>query len=76
MQKTDLNKIPQMSIEQVVALPMEDLLGLSQEANVILAEAKGIKSWIDGIINFKNSINENNKNDSINGGQNEQVIDY
>ena len=68
-----------MPVEEMVALPLENLLELAQEAKQNFVEAKGLKDWIDGVITLRLLANDkSNKNDNNNnfGGQNEQTTDY
>ena len=70
----DISQIP---IERIIELPMKDLLKLVREADDALSEAKGLKDWIDGIMNLKKSINNDSDNNNNNlGGLNEQITDY
>jgi hypothetical protein len=80
MAKAILSKIPQIPVEKMIALPIEDLLELAKEAKEALVEAKGQKDWIDGVITLKTLVSDKNNNNSDNnnnfGGQNEQTTNY
>ncbi len=51
--KINLEDVSKMSIEQIALLSTQEFLELAREVNNNLIEAKGYKSWIDGVIAIK-----------------------
>ena len=86
MTKTNLSNIPQVSLEQLITLPIERLIELEKEADnelreadIALKEAKGVKDWIARIMAIQNVVQSNNTDNNqqiIYGGENAKTTDY
>jgi hypothetical protein len=74
MDNARLARVAQMPVEQMISLPIEELLEMAREADEAMLEAKSLKNWINGIMDLKRSMN--NQEDIILGGVNEQDADY
>ena len=67
--KINLDDVSKMSIEQIALLSMQELLELAREVNNNLIEAKGYKSWIDGVIAIKTLRNNQDINHNHSSGR-------
>ena len=86
MVNADLRNISKIPIEKIISLSNEDISALIRELDKNIKESQGLKNWIIGVINLKNSINGQsncndihnckNNNRNILGGVNEQITDY